>query len=173
MPLAKRREQFEHLRNDLGDCLSATDLEPENALRSRWIMNCERGSIECFVTLAPIMPPRIQFLQLTVARPLSPVLHRAIVRVIRLQKAWSDIDFRKIFSPEVTRVQVRNQLQALHAQYGPLTIGNVLEGDGQSWTRIRLTSTRGAIDMRLMLAPRSGKVRDIAFSQPRDTAFMQ
>jgi len=173
MPLAKRREQFEKLRNDLGDCLSVTDLEPENALRGRWIMTCERGSIECFVTLAPIMPPRVQFLQLTVARPLSPVLRKAVVRVARLQKVWRDSEFRKIFSPPVKRRQVRDQLQALYAQYGPLATGNVLEGDSQSWARVRLTSPRGAIDMRLELAPRSGKVREIAFSQPRDIAFMQ
>jgi hypothetical protein len=104
---------------------------------------------------------------------LSPVLRKAVQRVIRLQKKWIDADFRRAFSVAVKRTGTRKQFQALYAQYGPLTAGQMLESDGQSWARIRLVSERGAIDMRLILTSPSGKVREIVFTQPRETAFMQ
>jgi uncharacterized protein YicC (UPF0701 family) len=34
----------------------------ENALRGQWTMSCERGSLEVSITLAPTMPPRVQYL---------------------------------------------------------------------------------------------------------------
>jgi hypothetical protein len=34
----------------------------ENALRGQWTIACERGSLQASITLAPTMPPRVQFL---------------------------------------------------------------------------------------------------------------
>ncbi len=164
MPLDKRRAQFEQLRTDLGACVSATEIEPENALRGRWKMTCEHGSLELFVTLAPTVPPRLQFLQLTVAKPLGPRLRQAVIRLTRLMKTWDDVRFRSLFSPQIKRRQVQAQLQALVAQYGPLTVGDVVESDGQTWARVRLTGECGMIDMRFVLEPHSKKIRELTFT---------
>ncbi|MBK8030285.1 MAG: beta-lactamase family protein [Chloroflexi bacterium] len=77
MPLVKRREQFRRLRADFGKCRSVTPVEPENALRGRWIMQCSKGQIEVFATLAPTNPAKLQYLQITAARRLSPPSSRA------------------------------------------------------------------------------------------------
>jgi len=34
----------------------------ENALRGEWVMPCERGALRVSITLAPIVPPKVQHL---------------------------------------------------------------------------------------------------------------
>ena len=46
----------------------------ENALRGSWTMSCEKGPLQLSITLAPTMPPRVQFLSV---RPGTPVAPRA------------------------------------------------------------------------------------------------
>lgn len=163
-PLEKRREQFVQLRADLGACQSSNELQPENALRGRWKMDCERGSFEVFVTLAPTVPPLVQFLQFTVARPLSPDLRKAAVALVRLINTWDVTKFRRLFSPHTKREWMRRQLEAVNSDYGPLKMGDVLESDGKSYGRIRVVGERGSVDIRLELEPRSGRIREISFT---------
>jgi len=44
-------------------------------LRGQWNLNCERGTLRVAITLAPTMPPKVQFLsvQPAPARPSAPV----------------------------------------------------------------------------------------------------
>src|SRR5207253_3904433 len=74
LALEKRRQQFADLRTSFGKCTSVTPLEPENALRGRWLMKCRNGSIDVFVTLSPTIPSKIMYLTLTSAKKLSPDL---------------------------------------------------------------------------------------------------
>lgn len=34
----------------------------ENALRGQWTLDCERGQLQIAITLAPTMPPKVQYL---------------------------------------------------------------------------------------------------------------
>jgi len=47
----------------------------ENALRGQWILNCERGNLLVSITLAPIIPPKVQFLEVAPA-PASGIVSR-------------------------------------------------------------------------------------------------
>ncbi len=59
----RRRADLESLLAKSGACSAGSGFdEVENALRGRWTMNCERGKLEVAITLAPTMPPRVQFL---------------------------------------------------------------------------------------------------------------
>ncbi len=58
----RRRRAIDELRSKVGTCRAEGTLEPENALRGRWRMPCERGQLEVSITLAPTMPPRVQYL---------------------------------------------------------------------------------------------------------------
>jgi hypothetical protein len=61
---ARRRAEIERVQSAVGACraeVSAFD-EVENALRGQWTMNCEKGKLQVAITLAPTMPPRVQFL---------------------------------------------------------------------------------------------------------------
>jgi CubicO group peptidase (beta-lactamase class C family) len=68
----RRRAEIERLKEASGACTPGSGFDfVENALRGRWTMSCERGKLEVSITLAPTMPPRVQFLSVRPA-PASP-----------------------------------------------------------------------------------------------------
>jgi serine-type D-Ala-D-Ala carboxypeptidase/endopeptidase len=60
--LAERRDELTALRERLGPCRIAGDIDAENWLRGRFRLACERGALDVSVTLAPTNPPRVQHL---------------------------------------------------------------------------------------------------------------
>jgi hypothetical protein len=59
----RRRALIESLRARTGACMPPADFDDvENALRGRWTMKCERENLHVSITLAPTMPPKVQFL---------------------------------------------------------------------------------------------------------------
>jgi CubicO group peptidase (beta-lactamase class C family) len=60
----RRRAELAQLGPRHGTCRAGEWVEVENALRGRWKMPCQRGALSVAVTLAPTMPPRVQFLQI-------------------------------------------------------------------------------------------------------------
>jgi CubicO group peptidase (beta-lactamase class C family) len=68
----RRRAAIEKLRASVGACHAPAAFDDvENALRGRWTMSCERGSLQVSITLAPTTPPRVQFLSVTAASAAS------------------------------------------------------------------------------------------------------
>jgi CubicO group peptidase (beta-lactamase class C family) len=68
----RRRAEIERVREGVGACTPGTGFDTvENALRGSWTMNCERGKLEVSITLAPTMPPTVQFLNVRPA-PATP-----------------------------------------------------------------------------------------------------
>jgi CubicO group peptidase (beta-lactamase class C family) len=64
----RRRADLATLRTQSGECKAAGGFAyVENALRGQWILPCERGDLLVSVTLAPTMPPSVQFLEVTPA----------------------------------------------------------------------------------------------------------
>ena len=68
---ARRQKEFADLAAEHGACKADPDMDAENALRGSWRMTCERGYLYVRTTLAPTMPPRVQFLSVT-DQPPSP-----------------------------------------------------------------------------------------------------
>ena len=65
----RRRAAIERLKTQVGTCAAGAGFDRvENALRGDWTMNCERGRLKVAITLAPTMPPKVQFMSVT---PLS------------------------------------------------------------------------------------------------------
>lgn len=65
-----RRQQIEALRAKVGACRPAERFTfVENALRGTWTLDCERGDIDVIVTLAPTMPPLVQYLEVAPSEP--------------------------------------------------------------------------------------------------------
>ncbi|HEX3702082.1 MAG TPA: serine hydrolase domain-containing protein [Vicinamibacterales bacterium] len=63
----RRRADIEALHEKYGACTGGSGFDTvENALRGQWTMPCERGALQVAITLAPTMPPTVQFL---VVRP--------------------------------------------------------------------------------------------------------
>ena len=60
----RRRAEFAALRGRLGACHADERFElVENALRGSWLLRCERGRARASVTLAPTLPPTIQYME--------------------------------------------------------------------------------------------------------------
>lgn len=59
----RRRKEIEDLRAQVGSCTAPTAFDTvENWLRGQWTMTCERGDLRVAITLAPTLPPRVQYL---------------------------------------------------------------------------------------------------------------
>jgi CubicO group peptidase (beta-lactamase class C family) len=71
----RRRKEIEDLRAMVGACTAPETFDfVENALRGNWTLSCERGKLQVAITLAPTMPPAVQYLSVrsapaTVQRP--------------------------------------------------------------------------------------------------------
>jgi CubicO group peptidase (beta-lactamase class C family) len=58
----RRRRAIEALREKHGVCRADGPFVAENALRGGWVMPCERGALRVDITLAPVVPPKVQYL---------------------------------------------------------------------------------------------------------------
>jgi CubicO group peptidase (beta-lactamase class C family) len=66
----RRRRELEDLRSKVGPCAAPGGFDVvENALRGQWTQTCERGNLRVSITLAPSMPPRVQYLDVRPAPP--------------------------------------------------------------------------------------------------------
>lgn len=68
----RRRREIEALRAQVGECKPADRFTlVENALRGTWTLACERGSLDVSITLAPTLPPTVQYLEVMRSKPQS------------------------------------------------------------------------------------------------------
>ncbi len=71
----RRRAEIDRLHATVGACAAGSGFDHvENALRGSWTLNCDRGKLEVAVTLAPTLPPKVQFLSV---RPAAAMPARA------------------------------------------------------------------------------------------------
>lgn len=62
----RRRAAIAALTAQVGACAAGSGFDRvENALRGDWTMTCERGRLRVAITLAPTMPPKVQFMAVT------------------------------------------------------------------------------------------------------------
>src|ERR1041385_4993530 len=67
---AHRKAELAGLHQRLGACTPGSGFDyVENPLRGDWTMPCARGSLKVAVTLAPTMPPKVQFLSVREKQP--------------------------------------------------------------------------------------------------------
>ena len=58
----RRRRAIDELHAAVGACTADRDgFVAENALRGQWTLTCERGQAQVAITLAPTMPPKVQY----------------------------------------------------------------------------------------------------------------
>jgi CubicO group peptidase (beta-lactamase class C family) len=67
----RRRAQIEALHEKVGACVADTSRfdHVENSLRGQWVVSCERGKLLASITLAPTMPPTVQYWSVRPAPP--------------------------------------------------------------------------------------------------------
>ena len=66
--LAHRRAELNNIRAAIGMPMHHGEFVALNALRGKWRVEHEAGWVDVFLTLAPTMPPTIQYLTLTMGK---------------------------------------------------------------------------------------------------------
>ena len=61
-PSEQRQAEIRALKTETGECTSAGPVMPENWLRGQFNMQCAKGIVGVFFTLAPTQPPAVQHL---------------------------------------------------------------------------------------------------------------
>ena len=168
----RRRRDLEELRVRHGACRPEGAIDAENALRGEWAMTCERGSLQVAVTLAPTMPPKVQYLAVRSIMPMSEAMAGAVSRIAALlppgaegrgneaaAPASSSVrdGLAAVLAPSVDRAAVE-QMFAVASPLGGCRLGAVLDGDGIRATSVRLSCARGNLDLSVGLDEATGKV---------------
>jgi CubicO group peptidase (beta-lactamase class C family) len=65
----RRQRAIAALLAEVGACRSEEPFAVENALRGQWMMACDRGRLRVAITLAPTVPPKVQYLNVRRAGP--------------------------------------------------------------------------------------------------------
>ena len=162
-PLAARRKQVEAVRGTLGVCRPDGGFDVENALRGRWKMTCDRGSLRVAITLAPTMPPKVQFWEMTPVGPLPPAVDSAVKSVSGLIGAPDRTALAAVLDTSADADAVTRQLHAASA-WGSCRPDEVLSGGSDRGARVRLACARGNLDLTVEVDPATGKVRRVALS---------
>jgi hypothetical protein len=65
----RRQRAIASLLAETGPCRNEGPFVVENALRGQWMMRCDRGALRVAITLAPTVPPKVQYLSVRRADP--------------------------------------------------------------------------------------------------------
>jgi CubicO group peptidase (beta-lactamase class C family) len=147
--LERRRKEFESLRETLGACRAETPIEAENALRGRWTLACERGSVRVSMTLAPTLPPTVQYLEASSILPPSPALLKAADAIVRSINQGERLGESLVSLSAPTDLTA--QLEASRA-WGTCTRAELVTGGPDSGV-MRFNCERGNLDARLSVDP--------------------
>ena len=67
---ARRHQSLDALHQEVGTCqFRSGSTRLENPLRGVWLLDCERGTLQASITLAPTEPAKVQFLEVKRAPP--------------------------------------------------------------------------------------------------------
>ena len=150
-----------------GACRNSGAIEPENALRGSWRMDCERGWLNVNITLAPTSPPRVQLINVQSTLPPDAEMTKALAAVARLLIERDVKPFEELTAPGLDNEKVRRQTAAMPA-WGACKLGDTVGGDGSRTSTVRFTCERGAIAARLSLDPATHRVTNLDLAPTRD-----
>ena len=160
----RRRQEIEKITADVGQCGQIGEVQAENLLRGKFRIGCERGYVEAAFTLAPTMPPRLQFLRFTPAVNLDRKTKAAVDELASLVGKPSAKRLKALGVPELP-----HQVEALRNSYGNCRAGETVSGDGRKQVRVRFDCDRGALEVQLRFDD-GAKLREVMFMRPSDVS---
>ena len=158
----RRRQEIDKIKVNVGECSQIGEVQPENLLRGKFRIGCERGFVDAAFTLAPTMPPRLQFLRFTPAVKLDATTKAAVDELASLVGKPSTKRLKALSIPQLPR-----QMEALRSSYGSCRTGETVSGDGKRQVRVRFECERGPLEVQMRFDDRA-KLREIAFLRPAD-----
>jgi len=140
----RRRARFDGLRAQLGTCRPDAPIDAENALRGTWRLRCDRGDLRVAITLAPTMPPTVQFLSATPVVAPRGAFAAAIDKLVSQVGRPDAGVLAGLLAPGVDAAGLQAQLAAA-ASWGACRAGTVESGNGVGTVAMRLSCGRGAL----------------------------
>jgi CubicO group peptidase (beta-lactamase class C family) len=153
-----RRDDIVPLREGLGRCEQG-ELDPDNALRGDFRMSCENGWLDVRLTLAPTQPPKVQYLRVTGGRTPTDDMERMTSALVdSLRSGITPFETAESFDREALGAK----LKSVRDTYGNCSRDELLEGDGETESSVRLRCDRGDVDMTVELE--EGKLSSASFA---------
>lgn len=159
-PLETRKSRWQALTKDHGTCRPATSIEPENALRGSWKMECERGWLDVGITLAPTMPPKVQAIGIAPVMPPDAEMTKTAELLVKLLGSWDAKALEAVAEPNLDSERMRRQFTAA-AAWGTCKLGETLSGNGTRSSTLRLTCDGGPMAIRVALDPATRKLTGV------------
>ena len=159
-PAETRKAHWEALAKEHGVCRPAKTIEPENALRGSWKMECEKGWLDVGITLAPTMPPKVQQINIAPVMPPDAEMTKTIQAVSNLLAAWDAKAVEAIAAPSLDLERMRRQFAAASA-WGSCKAGETLSGNGTRSSTVRLTCEKGPMAARVTVDANSKKLTGV------------
>ncbi|MEA2609191.1 MAG: hypothetical protein QOJ75_1434 [Chloroflexota bacterium] len=173
-PLARRRAEFQRLRELHGPLRSDPAVAPESVSPAHlaWWMNGERGRLRVEILLSPERPPLVQKLTLT-SVPEPPVELRKVAEILAelLGQPGPTWPLKVALAATADQRAIERALRAAEALFGPVTLGAPIAGDGAKQATWRLAGERGELDLQIELDEPGGRVSSVtvvprAMSEP-------
>ena len=160
----KQRAEFEALHKTHGECRPSPEVEPENGLRGRMRLSCDRGAIAMTAELTSDVPARIQALVLDPILPPTPQLGQVAGRTASILGRWSDDTAAELFASRDDLKKVQRAFARATANHGACRLADSVRGDGARSATFRLTCEHGDLDLQLKLAA-NGRVESADISE--------
>lgn len=168
--LDKSREHWQtelaQLRDRHGELQIEGELNVTNPLRGGWKMRGERGWCNVWITLAPTVPPSVQYLHVESVFLPEKGMQTALDGLLAATATPTVRAVAKLFAPDSDRRAMLAHLRAVNLFYGACTLEEILGGDGVERTVAQLQSPEGALEVVIALNPLTGKVRFAEFRAP-------
>jgi hypothetical protein len=111
------------------------------------------------MTLAPTMPPRVQFLNARSTMPPSDELRAKLTSIVALGRTWDAPTAQRLRISDDDVEPVRAKVTALATTWGDCKASDVIAGDGETTTTLKLICDRGIVNARLTIDPQSKNVK--------------
>jgi len=162
--LEERKASIARMRTGLGAC-KLGKLDAENALRGKFHIDCDHGWLNVRLTLAPVQPPRVQFLEVMAGRPASPALRQSAEAIVK-SIAVGPRDL--LLAPRLKRSELSAMLESNRLVYGSCRLLDATEGDGVATAKFSLDCDRAPLELTLSLE--EGHIANVVLSQPNNAA---
>lgn len=164
---SRRAARIRELNAKHGVCTPATTIDAENALRGRWRMPCERGWLDVNITLAPTMPPLVQFINVQSILPPDAGMTKTFDAIMKLMSAWDAKTAETFAAPGFDLEKLRRQISA-SSDWGTCKLGETISGDGKRESAVKLTCERGNLLARISVDPETNRVKTIDLVPTRE-----
>jgi CubicO group peptidase (beta-lactamase class C family) len=165
-----RRKGIEALKASLGSCRPAAELEPENWLRGRFQMDCEKGHVTVSFTLAPTTPPTVQYLSFLGAVQMSAAQQETAATLAASIGKPEREPLTRVAAPSTDAEEALRRIERAHQDYGSCRVGRLVNGDGSGEALVTLECDRGQVNLGFRSDQETGKLTGFVLFKPPDAA---